>query len=168
LCLKQDKHGAKARRLHDIRRENLNYTITLTLSSDWDFRRIEIPQCLELAPSSPNNGYLDRLAIGDLNTTYVITLNGTVVFTDPDPEDIEDWLEANTTPHPLDPTPPGYDETGIFTRFNMRLMILILGLFCIVAPSAAMAHERPSAYFAVMAIFVIIIGIGLLMSIPEI
>ena len=121
--------------------------------------------------------------IGETGYTdyYIIDENGTVVdtwtlapdgenFTDID--DLKDFVDDIINPQggdPLDPAPgSGWEETGPFTRFKMRLYFLIIGLGCIFGPIWAMAYKKMDSVGYAWCALIMILGTGLLWSITGI
>ena len=112
----------------------------------------------------------DYLSLSSLNVTWwLVWPNGTVLpgggpfDTEDDAlEALDDLLGIN----PLDPTPPsqGWDETGPFTRFRTRLYIFLMGFVMLVGPVMFFAYRRPDGYNFVVGLFIMLIGIGFLIS----
>jgi len=78
-----------------------------------------------------------------------------------------DWIDTEK-PDPEDPDPPGWPETGYFTRFSTRLYFLILGFGCLFGPVLFFAWRRPSGYYILCGAIVMLIGIGMLISIGQV
>lgn len=106
----------------------------------------------------------------DENNTLIETWNGDN-FTDID--DLKDWIDDYVDPgggDPLDPDPgtQGWETEGPFTRFKMRLYILIIGVACIFGPLWAMAYKRLDITQYAGCFILIVTGVGLLWSITGI
>jgi len=110
---------------------------------------------------------------------FITDENGTVIdtwtlgddnFTDID--DLKDFVDDIINPQggdPLDPAPgSGWEETGPFTRFKMRLYFLIIGLGCIFGPIWAMAYKKMDSVGYAWCALIMILGTGLLWSITGI
>jgi len=138
------------------------------------------PECVQ--PTGKNKGPIlrwDRLPFVELDDFYIVTdENGTVIptwngdnFTDID--DLKDYIDDVIDPgggDPLDPTPgtQGFPDEGPFTRFNMRLYFLFIGLGCIFAPLWAMAYKKFDTVGYTWCFLIMVLGVGLLWSITGI
>jgi hypothetical protein len=81
-----------------------------------------------------------------------------------DRDDTEDGID-DENPDPEDPNPgDNWPTTGPFTRFRYKLYILILGVGCIFGPIFVFVWHRPGLQTLISGLFIMLIGLGLLMS----
>lgn len=105
-------------------------------------------------------------------TWIVADENGTVI--DDDLDDYEDALiaieEEIGDPDPEDPDPPGQEwpETGPFTRFKTRGYFFILGFACFFGPVWFFAWRRPSGYYILVGLLIMLMGVGLIIHVGSI
>ena len=117
---------------------------------------------------------VDFLPVTNDTVYYVVDENGTIIWTDvaPDVGWVEDYIDDYVDPQggdPLDPAPgSGWEESGPFTRFRMRLYFMVLGLSCIFGPLWAVSYRRPGPQGMAWCAILMLIGLGLLISIPNI
>ena len=126
-----------------------------------------------------NWGYLENMAIlvdfvpvANETVYYVLDDNETIIWTDvaPDIGWVEDYIDDYLDPEggdPLDPDPgtQEWDTEGPFTRFNMRLYFLVIGLGCIFGPLWAMGYKKLDSVGYAWCALIMILGTGLLWSI---
>jgi hypothetical protein len=101
------------------------------------------------------------------NETWIVTYpNGTQIGNATSYEDIIVFIDDYLGPDPEDPAPPsqGWDETGPFTRFNVRFYILALGLGLFWGPLMVFAYKRPTGYEFVIGAFIMLVGAAFMIS----
>lgn len=107
-----------------------------------------------------------------ITTTWIVTdENGTTIVTGLDDyDDVIDFIENLLGADPEDPDPPADDwpDEGPFTRFKTRGYFFILGFFLVWGPIWFMAWKRPSGYYILAGLLVMLIGIGLLIHVGSI
>ena len=108
------------------------------------------------------------------DTFIVADGDGDVIAEDLDSlEDAEDWIDLYDT-NPEEPDPGGQwsegpgGATGPFSRFRIRLYILVLGFGCIFGPVLFFSWRRPTGYYLLAGALVMMAGLGLLMAIGDI
>jgi hypothetical protein len=101
-----------------------------------------------------------------LNETWIVTYpNGTILDDDLDTyEDALTLIDVELGPDPTDPDPPsqGWDQTGPFSRFSMRLYILLIGFLMVFGPMWVWSLRRPTGYVFVIGAFIMLIGFALM------
>lgn len=105
---------------------------------------------------------------GPENDTFFNTdLNGTFVQGPFDTlEEAKACLDAKQPIDPMDPEPPGWEDTPVaFSRFRLRLYLLIVGYGCIWGPIWFFCWRRPSGYYICGGALVMLMGLGLLIQI---
>lgn len=110
---------------------------------------------------------------GGLDTWIVVDGNGTVIDIFDTLDDAIDWIELEDTD--IEEEDPGGDwsegpggATGPFTRFRIRLYILVLGFGCVFGPVLFFSWKRPTGYYLMAGALIMIAGLGLLMAIGDI
>jgi hypothetical protein len=101
------------------------------------------------------------------NETWIVTYpNGTQIGNCTEYECAIVLADDELGPDPRDPDPPsqGWDETGPFTRFNVRFYILALGMGLFWGPLMVFAYKRPTGYEFVIGAFIMLVGVAFLIS----
>lgn len=145
----------------------------VTLPRVQDINAIMPFACAESVAGSQVDGWMTKDPGVVLSEFYLVDENGTVIdtwtqggenFTDID--DLKDFVDDYVDPEggdPLDPDPgTGWEEEGPFTRFRMRLYILIIGLGCVFTPLWAMAYKKFDAVGYAWCFIIMVLGVGLL------
>jgi hypothetical protein len=134
---------------------NGNLTLYLLSRTDPDFRIVVF-----INGTLQDNDCLDQ-AYWDYQThgNYTLYL-----------ERVKGCIDAIIGVDPQDPNPPAsnYPDTGIFTRFGLRWIVLYLGFILIFGALCLMAWRTYSIEWYAIFIFMIITGLGLLWSVSSI
>jgi len=137
----------------------------------WDVNNTASGHVIDLvnSASSPSLALTSSSLVATL--WYGVNENGTVINSD-DPfssfNDLKGFIDGLLGADPLDPDPPGYDETGPFTRFALRRYAFMIGWFMLWGPIWLFCYRRPSGYLIGAAFIFMLIGLGLLLQIPYI
>lgn len=100
------------------------------------------------------------------NKTWTVTYeNGTIINDDcPSYDCAIIFVDNLLGPDPEEPNPPGqgWDPTGPFSRFSIRLYILLVGFLMIFGPMIVWSMNRPSGYDFVIGTFIMVVGFALM------
>jgi hypothetical protein len=110
------------------------------------------------------------------STFYVTDENGTLIdtwtdtgenFTDID--ELKDFIDTDIIgyPDPADPDPPGWEGTGLLTRFNFRLILFFIGLILFMGTPVYGFAVKPDGATWIVILFCMLCGVSLLWALQS-